>query len=123
MMRIVASLIVHARARQAAARRDEAVDAPPRPFAPADVERRELRKELQLAVGEMVVDPPGHRPPICAVRVPVRVPSCTLGHLRAKLLSAAWFCCQPREPRRPKGRPTSPHGRFRAKIEQILTWN
>ena len=55
---MVAGLIVHARARQAAARRDEAVDAPPRPFAPADVERREFRKELQLAIGEMVVDPP-----------------------------------------------------------------
>jgi len=73
-MRMVAGLIVHARARQAAARRDEAVDAPPQPFAPADVERRELWKELQLAIGEMVVDLPRHRPPIGAVRVPVGEP-------------------------------------------------
>jgi len=58
LMRVVAGLIGHPRARQASARSDETVDAPPRPLAPADIEGGKLRKELQLTVGQMVVDPP-----------------------------------------------------------------
>ena len=45
---MIARVIRHARLRQAALRRDEAVDAPDRQFAPGDVEGTELRKELQM---------------------------------------------------------------------------
>ena len=50
-MRVVAGLIGHPRARQASARSDETVDAPPRPLTPADIEGGKLREELRLAVG------------------------------------------------------------------------
>jgi hypothetical protein len=72
--RVVAGLIGHSRARQASTRSDETIDAPPRPLTPADIEGSKLREELQLAVGEMVVDPPRHRPPIHAGRIMVGEP-------------------------------------------------
>src|SRR4029077_5765719 len=74
VMRVVAGLIGHPRARQASARSDETVDAPPRPLAPADIERGGFGKELQRAGGEMIVDPPRHRPPIHAGRMVVGEP-------------------------------------------------
>ena len=73
-MRVVTGLIGHPRARQASARSDKTVDAPPRPLAPADIKGGKFPEELQLAVGEMVVDPPRHRPPIHAGRIVVGEP-------------------------------------------------
>lgn len=71
---MIPGMIVHAGFGQAPARGDEAVDAPPRAFVPLDVERTELREKLQVRIGQVVVDPPGHRPPVGTVRVFVREP-------------------------------------------------
>ena len=54
--------------RQTAPRRDEAVDPALWTLMPPNVEGRELREELQLAIREMVMDPPSHCPPVGAVR-------------------------------------------------------
>ena len=54
--------------RQTASRRDEAVDPALWTLMPPNVEGRELREELQLAIREMVMDPPSHCPPVGAVR-------------------------------------------------------
>ena len=56
---MIAGVVVHARARQAPTWLYEAIDAPPWPVAPANVEGDEIRKELQLTVGQIVVDPSG----------------------------------------------------------------
>jgi hypothetical protein len=57
---MVAGVVRHAGAGQVTARVDEAVDLALRVFLPSDIERTELREELQLAIGKMVVDPPRH---------------------------------------------------------------
>src|SRR3954469_12334525 len=57
-----------------AARRGEAGDPAQLPLVPANVECRELREELELAVGQMVVNPPRHRLPSRALGDPVNEP-------------------------------------------------
>ena len=51
-------VVGHSRSRQAALRGDKAVDPPPRPLMPADIEGGQFGEELQLAVRQMVRDPP-----------------------------------------------------------------
>ncbi len=63
-----------AAAQQISERLDETGDRPNRAFVPADIERREPGKELQPAVGQMVVDPIGHRPPVGALGIAVGEP-------------------------------------------------
>src|SRR5215469_5354149 len=60
MLGVAASVVGHARLGQQASRRDKAVDPPLWLLVPADIECSELGKELQLAVRQMVVDPPCH---------------------------------------------------------------
>jgi hypothetical protein len=62
------------RPREAAARRNEAVDASHRIFPPADVERPKSRKELELAIRKLVMNPPGHGAPVTALGAPVGKP-------------------------------------------------
>lgn len=52
----------------------EAVDRSLRILVPADIECHEFWKELQIAVGQMVVYPPGHRFPGCASLLLVKQP-------------------------------------------------
>ena len=56
-------MVGHPRPRQHATRRDEAGNSAFRTLVPADVERRQLREELQLAVRQVIVDPPCHAAP------------------------------------------------------------
>src|SRR5882724_11594324 len=64
---MVAVVVGKSRLRQEASRWSKAGDPPDGELMPADVERRELWKELQLAIGQMIVYPPGHRLPGGAV--------------------------------------------------------
>jgi len=50
-------VIGHSRSRQAALRGNKAVNPPPRPLMPADVEGGQFGEELQLAVRHVVMDP------------------------------------------------------------------
>lgn len=73
-MRMHARMILHSWSRQTATRTDEAVDPALWALVPPDVECSELREELQLAIRKVIVDPPGHRPPIGALVIPVGKP-------------------------------------------------
>src|ERR1700730_6575253 len=64
-----AVVVGHSRSRQAALRADKAVDPPPPPLMPADVKGGQFGEELQLAVRQIVMDPPGKCAPIGAVAV------------------------------------------------------
>ena len=70
---MVARVVGHAGLGEEAARGDEAGDAAAREFVPADVEGQQLW-ELQLAIGQMVVDPPRHRRPLDTLGVFVDEP-------------------------------------------------
>src|SRR5262245_4677485 len=61
-------------AKQISTRPYVAVDRTHRAFVPTDVERGELGKELQAAVGQMVVDPIGERSPVRALGIAVGEP-------------------------------------------------
>ncbi len=74
MIGVVTRMVRHAGSGQIAARRNEAVDLTLRLFLPADVERAELREKLQLAVGEVIVDPPRHRLPLGAFQQAIGKP-------------------------------------------------
>src|SRR5258708_9017211 len=67
-------VVGHSRSRQAALRGDKAVDPPPRPLMPADTEGGQFGEELQLAVRQMVMDPPCKCAPIRTVAVAVGKP-------------------------------------------------
>jgi hypothetical protein len=69
-----ARMIRHPGPRQTPARRDKALYPALRALVPPDVECRELREELQLAVRQVVMDPPGHRSPVGAFSVSVGKP-------------------------------------------------
>src|SRR5580700_1770422 len=69
-----AVVVGHTRSRQAALRGDKAVDPPPRPLMPTDVEGGQFGEELELAVRQVVMDPPGKRAPISTVAVAVGKP-------------------------------------------------
>src|SRR6516162_9210573 len=71
---MVALVTFHPRSRQAPARRDKAVDPALGTLVPPDVEGRELREELELAVRQVVVDPPSHRPPVGALSISIGKP-------------------------------------------------
>src|SRR5205809_3526959 len=71
---MAASVVLHPQSRQTSARRDKAVDPPLRTLMPPDIEGGKLREELQLAVLQVVMNPPGHRPPVGALGVAVREP-------------------------------------------------
>jgi len=59
-MVVFACVVLEARLSQEAARRDEAIDCPLRLLMPSNIEGGEIGKELEIAVGQMVMDPPGH---------------------------------------------------------------
>ena len=61
---MVARVIVHAGPGQDSLGRDIAADVALRPLVPVDVEGRQLGKEIQAVVRQMVVNPPGERTPI-----------------------------------------------------------
>jgi len=69
-----APVILHPWPRQTAPRRDEAVDTALWTLVPPNVEGRELREELQLAIRDMVMDPPSHCPPVGALSVSIGKP-------------------------------------------------
>jgi len=69
-----APMILHPWSRQTPPRRDEAVDPALWALVPPNVEGRELREELQLAIREMVMDPPSHCPPVSALSVLIGKP-------------------------------------------------
>src|SRR5215831_13058179 len=71
---MVAPMIVHARSGKTAARVDEAVDAPAGPLVPAAIECSKFWEELQLAVGEIVMNPPRHCAPVHAGRTAIGKP-------------------------------------------------
>jgi hypothetical protein len=61
------TVIGHSGLRQATLGRCIAVDAPLWPLMPADIECAQLGKEVQAAVGQVVVNPPRHRCPGAAL--------------------------------------------------------
>ena len=63
MLGAAAGVVGHARFGQQATWRDKAVDPPLWLLVPTDIEGGELREELQLAIRQVVVDPPRHRLP------------------------------------------------------------
>src|SRR5215470_17064803 len=69
-----APMILHPWSRQTAPWRDEAVDPALWTLVPPDVEGRELREELQLAIRQMVMDPPRHCPPVRTLGVSIGKP-------------------------------------------------
>ena len=71
---MIPGVVRHAGFRQTAARRDKTVDAPPRAFMPLDVERAQLRKELQIRIRQVVVNPPGKRAPVGTAGISVGEP-------------------------------------------------
>src|SRR5262245_20494990 len=88
---VTAAMVRHARPRQIPARRSKAVDRLPRRLMPTDVEGAELGKELELAVGQVIVDPPGHGLPGRAGREAIRKP----GQNDARHRSDAAACVAP----------------------------
>ena len=71
---MIAGVVHHVWFRQTPAWRDKAVDAFAGAFVPLDVERTELREELQMGIGQVVVDLPGQCPPVGPVGRPVGEP-------------------------------------------------
>ena len=67
-------VVGHSWSRQAALRGDKAVDPPLWLLMPADVEGGQFGEELQLAVRQVVMDPPGECAPIRAIAVAVGEP-------------------------------------------------
>jgi len=59
-MAVIAIVVRESRFREKATRFDEAVDRPLRCLVPTDIESEQLRKELQLAVWKIVMNPPCH---------------------------------------------------------------
>src|SRR5262245_49786462 len=59
-MAVIAIVVRESRFREKATRFDEAVDRPLRCLVPTDIESEQLRKELQLAVWQIVMNPPCH---------------------------------------------------------------
>src|SRR5215469_15530103 len=59
-MTVIAIVVRESRFREKATRFDEAVDRPLRCLVPTDIESEQLRKELQLAVWKIVMNPPCH---------------------------------------------------------------
>src|SRR5262249_22333237 len=59
-MAVIAIVVRESRFREKATRFDEAVDGPLRCLVPTDIESEQLRKELQLAVWKIVMNPPCH---------------------------------------------------------------
>ena len=59
-MAVIAIVVRESRFREKATRFDEAVDRPLRCLVPTDIESKQLRKELQLAVWKIVMNPPCH---------------------------------------------------------------
>ena len=57
-MAVIAIVIRESRFREKPTRFDEAVDRPLRCLVPTDIESEQLRKELQLAVWQIVMNPP-----------------------------------------------------------------
>jgi hypothetical protein len=64
-------MVRHSRPGQTPPQRDIAVDAPLGPFVPTNVERAVDREELQVSVGQMVVDPPRQLAPVAIIAEPV----------------------------------------------------
>lgn len=71
---VIAGVVRKTRPGQKASRGYETVDRPFRRLMPADVERRQLREDLQLAVRKVVMDPPCHRFPGDVPGQPVNEP-------------------------------------------------
>src|ERR1700746_991582 len=92
-------MVGHPRSRQAALRGDKTVDPPPRPLMAADVEGGQFGEELQLAVRQVVMDPPSKRAPIGTVVVAGGIP----GHADGRR------------------RPLAPASRYRRKAAVALT--
>src|ERR1700750_3080573 len=59
-MAVIAIVVRESRFREKATRYDEAVDRPLRCLVPTDIKSEQLRKELQLAVWQIVMNPPCH---------------------------------------------------------------
>lgn len=62
------------RFREKSPRSSEAVDRPPRSLVPSNIECKKPRKELKLAVRQVVVNPPSHCLPRCSRSPPVDQP-------------------------------------------------
>ena len=71
LVRMIAGVVHHVWFYQTPAWRDKAVDAFAGAFVPLDVERKELREELEMGIGQLVVDLPGQCPPVGTVGRPV----------------------------------------------------
>src|SRR6516165_7682585 len=74
MLGVSARVVSHARPGQQATWRDKAVDPPLWLLVPTDIEGGELWEKLQLAIRQMVVDPPCHRLPRGASGIAVGKP-------------------------------------------------
>ena len=59
-MAVFARVVVEARLSQEAARRDEAIDCALGSLMPPNIKGGEIGEELEIAVGQVVMDPPGH---------------------------------------------------------------
>ena len=64
-------MILHPWPRKTTTRRNKAVDPSLWTLMPPDVEGSELREELHLAIRKVVMDPPGHCPPVGALSIAV----------------------------------------------------
>lgn len=62
--RMTAGMVRHRRTGEAAAWRNETIDPPSGALMPTDIEGGEFREEFQMAIRQMIVDPPRHRPPV-----------------------------------------------------------
>jgi hypothetical protein len=71
---MIAVVIPYPWPRKTTTRRNKAVDPALWALMPSDVEGSELREELQLAIRKVVVDPPGHCPPVGALGISVGKP-------------------------------------------------
>jgi hypothetical protein len=69
-----AVVILHPWPRKTTTRRNKAVDSALWALMPSDVEGSELREELQLAIRKVVMDSPGHCPPVGALGISVSEP-------------------------------------------------
>jgi hypothetical protein len=69
-----AVVILHPWPRKTTTRRNKAVDPTLWALMPSDFEGCKLREELQLAIRKVVMDPPGHCPPVGTISIPVGKP-------------------------------------------------
>src|SRR5580704_17658865 len=65
-MAMVTIMVGESRFREKSPRSNEAVERPPRSLVPSNIECKKLREELNLAVRQVVVNPPGHCLPRCS---------------------------------------------------------